>query len=371
MAQPAADYGDVASEYRFVFDLSPSPLILVDPGGIVSLTNGEFDLLFGYPNGALIGQPVEALVPQPQRARHPDLRAGFVGQPSQRRMGMGRDLYGLHADGREMPVEIGLKPVHIAGEVWTIAAIIDLTARKTYEERLDAQRRQAEAASSELRNFAYAVSHDLKTPINTLELLLSELAEELGADLEDDPGALLDLSRQTVVRMRGQIDSLLDYTRVIGDTRAPEMIDLSEVLERVLDDFSDKIDASGATLTIGAMPTFLAHRLHMTLLFRHLIDNALKFARPGVAPEISVTASTQRGRLLIEVGDNGIGIPEDHHERVFGIFKRLHTRDEIDGAGLGLTLCRRIARELGGDVTATSLPGEGATFLIELPERLT
>lgn len=245
-----------------------------------------------------------------------------------------------------------------------IGAAIDITAQKEAVETVRRQREETEYANRELTSFAYSISHDIKSPANTLELLLSELQNTLEGS-NSEVQSLLAASRETVARMRSVVDDTLSYTKVIGSSFELAPVCLNAVLADVLKDLRPGIDQSSATITLADLPTVRADKTQMYLLFLNLVSNALKYQPPGRRPEVSVDLKS-RDPVTIAVADNGIGIPQNKQDEIFVMFKRLHREDQYSGTGLGLATCRRITLNHGGSISVASQPGEGSVFTVTL-----
>ena len=249
-----------------------------------------------------------------------------------------------------------------------VGAIADITLQKT---ALDREMRNFQAtrlANEELRSFAYAVSHDMAAPANTLSLLLSELREDHEGSLDGDALNLIDLGQQTVERMKTLIEEVLNYTRLVDKQVSEDTVALNPLIDKVLWDMRHCIEAAHATIDIGRLPSVIGNAPLLRTLFVNLVSNAIKFRRADVNPEISIRETTDERSTMISISvtDNGIGLPIDKSERIFGMFNRLHTRDVYPGSGLGLSLCRRIAVNHGGDIVVDSLEDVGATFTVLL-----
>lgn len=244
----------------------------------------------------------------------------------------------------------------------------DLTAVKRLEEQADSGRVAADAANEELRTFAYSIAHDMKAPANTLYSLLNRLSMMMPVDRQAPQRQLMNISLQTIDRMRVPVDDVLEYTRVVGAETAYQSIDLTNVANEVVSVLAGDIEVTGATVTIDPLPTIDAAAMQMPALLQKLVSNALKFNRDSVPPEVQVSSSSgkQRGVIVLSVQDNGVGIPLDMQDRVFAMFSRLHLHDEFAGAGLGLALCRRIAVNHGGNIKVVSTPDVGSIFSVEL-----
>ncbi len=178
----------------------------------------------------------------------------------------------------------------------------------------------------------------------------------------------LNRMQNAAVRMGRLIEDLLQFSRVFGDTRPFERVDLKKVADDVAGDLEIGIKKAGGTVEIGELPTIEAHPFQMRQLFQNLIANALKFRKTDVAPRVTVAARpAQPGFVEFEVRDNGIGFEERFAERIFQPFLRLHPRSEYEGTGLGLSICRRIAMRHGGWICAHGEPGAGSAFIVTLP----
>lgn len=184
--------------------------------------------------------------------------------------------------------------------------------------------------------------------------------------LDEDADEFIRYAVQGVNRMQQLINDLLDYSRV-GTRGNPMMpVDCDKVIARVLDSLTTRIDENDATVTIGPMPTIVADAMQLEQLFQNLIGNALKY-RGEAAPAVSVTAAEERDGWHFQVKDNGIGIDPAYAERIFIIFQRLHGKEEYEGTGIGLAICKKIVDRHGGRIWVESSPGQGSTFHFILP----
>lgn len=232
--------------------------------------------------------------------------------------------------------------------------------------------RELDAANSELRDFAYAVSHDLKSPVNTVGMLLDELHEGEGARLSDDGHHLLSLAGESIGRMQVLIDELLRYTSIIGEVMEFVPVSLNELAQGLLHELDAELSAANVVMDLQPLPQVIAHEEQMRLLLSNLLTNAIKFSRLDCENRISIAGQTTGdNRVLISITDQGVGVGPEDFERIFTIFTRLHRPEQIAGTGLGLALCRRIVMNHGGSITLTSDPGVGSCFTVELPQSQT
>lgn len=225
-----------------------------------------------------------------------------------------------------------------------------------------------ETIRREMEQFLYAVSHDLQEPFRKVRTFGERMAAKLAGRL--DEAAADDLARMLSAARRGQgmIEGLLVLSRIETHGGELSQVDLNETIARVLDDLSGAADACGAQVEVGPLPDVRADASQMLLLFTALVDNALKFHAPDVAPRIRIAADPASVEACrIAVSDNGIGIDPQHAERIFMVFQRLHPREVYPGLGLGLTIARKIARRHGGDISVESAPDRGSRFVVTLP----
>jgi two-component system sensor histidine kinase/response regulator len=228
--------------------------------------------------------------------------------------------------------------------------------------------RQIRAQNKELEAFVYTASHDLKAPLRGVEGMSRILVEDYSQSLDDEGRRYLDLVRDSAARMHQLIDDLLAFARV-GRQQTPVVsVDVRAALSDVLATLRFSLDEVGATVALPAdAPTASGHPVLVKELFTNLIGNALKYRRPATAPRIVVTwRPVEAGGLEVAVADDGIGVPAEHRERVFELFKRLHGQDEYPGTGVGLAICKRIVEEHGGEIALEETPGGGCTVRFTL-----
>jgi light-regulated signal transduction histidine kinase (bacteriophytochrome) len=247
------------------------------------------------------------------------------------------------------------------------------------QHRKELERNAAELARSnrELEDFASVVSHDLQAPARQIRLFCDLLEEEFGGKLPEGAAEYVRRVHGASVQMQTLIRDLLEVSRVRTHVQAFGRVDLKRIAREVVDGLRPEIEESGGRVELGDLAILDADPTQMHQLLQNLIQNALKFRKPDVAPIVkvhcryvghgddSVSFGEEICQLMVE--DNGIGFDAEHTERIFGVFQRLHSREQYEGTGIGLAICRRIAERHGGSVTARSAPGEGATFVVTLP----
>ncbi len=214
-----------------------------------------------------------------------------------------------------------------------------------------------------------AIHHDLREPLRSIVSFSQITLRRIGSRPDcGRAGEYLAFAKDGGLRMTRLLDDLRAYTAPLDDQQAPRWVSLAEVCAEVRDNLQDLITRTGAELDIAPdLPEVRGHASQLVQLFQNLLSNALKFARPGVPPCLRVGAQPVDGQLSIEVRDNGIGIPSERLSQIFDLFQRVATETPVEGSGVGLALCRRIALGHGGQLVVRSTPGIGSTFCLTLP----
>ena len=348
----------------------------LDRAGRVTFINPHACEMLGYTEEELIGQSLHAIIHHSKRdgspyPEHecPIANGGGILQD-------GDEEYFWTKDGECIPIEFSVSPIDSddpsAGSVVTFR---DITRRKRDEMVLLRYAQELKRSNAELQEFAYAASHDLQEPLRKIQAFGERLHKKYHASLDETGQHYLDRMVDAASRMRRLIDDLLGYSRVNSKTTAFRPVDLSRVLADVMSDLEPRIVAEGAQVRVGTLPAIEADQTQMHQLFLNLLSNSMKFHREGVQPSILVEGSVEVGEAgavaRIAVTDNGIGFEARHADRIFGMFERLHGREEFDGTGVGLATCRKIVEHHSGVLTAWGEPDAGAVFTIILPIRQT
>lgn len=348
-------------------------LVITDLQDTITYANGRISEMCGYSNAELVGQNAHQLLSTPELwpvcdQRNCERAAGASGT---------YEMPLLHKNGSTVWALINGSPLRddSGAIVGTIGAHFDITERKHAEAERAHFARQLEQPNRDLEAFAYAVSHDLKEPLRKIEAFGARLRARLlgepapGEAASAEAVRFLDGMTRSAERMQHLIDDLLEYSRLQGQAPRLESVDLGEVWRDLVEDFEGAMN--GARVEIGALPRVTGDRARLRQLFANLLSNALKF-RGAAAPLVRVrwlNPNDPGDSVEIEVSDNGIGFEMEQAEAIFEVFRRLHGHAQYPGTGIGLALCRRIAREHGGDVRAASRPGKGAQFVVRLQKQ--
>jgi signal transduction histidine kinase len=269
------------------------------------------------------------------------------------------------------------------GELGQLARSFDKMASALQQR--EQERQQAESAmreyatelersNRELQDFANIASHDMQEPLRKI-LTFSELLRQRYDGTIDEQGQdYLLRMEHSAERLHDLINELLVYSRITTRAQPFEQVSLDEITKRVLNDLDLQIEETGASIQVTALPSLEADPTQMYQLIQNLVGNALKFRQADSQPVINIDASQKstglreaNGIVMLSVSDNGIGFDEKYLDRIFQPFQRLHGSEKYEGTGMGLAICRKITERHGGSITARSRPGEGSTFVVELP----
>jgi light-regulated signal transduction histidine kinase (bacteriophytochrome) len=260
-----------------------------------------------------------------------------------------------------------------------ISAIIQLlhranaklaTARSQTErvnKQLSQRTQELVHVNEELRRFAYAVSHDLKTPLRNISTLTALLMRRNAEILDQDSKEYGRLVVDGVQQMEAMIKGLLGYAAATTDTHRGAASNCNAVLNKVLQNLNHLIHAESAIITSDALPIVQANEDSLARVFSNLISNAIKY-RGVRKPEIHITATDNGTEWLFKIADNGIGIDMNYADEIFILFKRLHTAEAYEGSGIGLAVCKAVIERYGGKIWVESEVGKGSTFFFTIPK---
>ncbi|GAA4278350.1 YfiR/HmsC family protein [Aquimarina mytili] len=240
-------------------------------------------------------------------------------------------------------------------------------------EAIHQQSLELESKNKELEQFAYIASHDLQEPLNTISSFIGLITEDYGDSFDDVGKESLTFIKDASIRMKKLIDSLLEYSR-LGRSKEYKAVDTNTLLKELLTDLKSSIDKTEAKIKVNDIPVIKGSEVELRLLFQNLISNAIKFRCTDVIPEIEISCVKKNdtngktgGFWEFSIRDNGIGIPQQHKERIFAIFQRLHSREQYQGTGIGLAHCKKIVESHGGEIWLNSKEGKGSTFYFTIP----
>jgi PAS domain S-box-containing protein len=343
-------------------------VISTDLGGYVTSWNKGAEKLFGYTPREVVGKHISVIYSKEEQ----DFFQEQVIKPLEAKGNHELEVRLRRISGEEFYAHLSVSLLRDdKGSVTgMIGYLMDITERKRTEEALAQRAAELERSNAELEQFAYVASHDLQEPLRMVTSYAQLLAKRYQGKLDADADEFIGYIVGGASRMYDLINDLLVYSRVNSQAQKIEEADLQDVLERVLNNLRPVIESSGAIITHDPLPTVMANGFQLEQLFQNLISNAVKF-RSEQSPRVHVTAKQKRKQWVFSVQDNGIGVDPQHRERIFVIFKRLHSQAEYPGTGIGLAICRKIVERHGGKMWVESQPGKGSTFYFTLPSHPT
>jgi PAS domain S-box-containing protein len=350
--------------YDTLWDLIPDGVLVLDLSMRIKKANKAYFRLTGYTEKQLIGKNIlqTPIAQIPNKNEALNLAIGLF---------RGEELFGWefrykHADGsirwgeaRARLNKTGL----ISGEI--IAILRDITERKEYEEELMRTNLELERSNKDLDEYTFAVSHDLKAPLRTLDSFSSFLLDDYSNALDDTGKEYLFRMRSATQRMKTLIDDLLTISRVGKKFTEFEFVNLNKLIGEIEEDYKTLMLEKDSKIILDELPTIKTQRIWIKQIFSNLLSNGLKFNN-SKNPKIWIKYEEKEDTHLFSVKDNGIGIEKRHEEKIFSLFQRLHTQEEYPGSGAGLTICKKIVESLGGKIWFESEIDKGTTFFFTL-----
>ncbi len=365
-------------KFRSLLEAAPDAMVMCRDDGEIVMVNSQTELLFQCGRDRLVSRNIRSLVPDWDF----QLPAGWDADSSQSKLQpgeVGKELEALREDGSSFPVAISSRPLQTEEGVVITSAIRDISERKkneaqirelntNLEQRVMARTEELMRSNEELQQFAYIASHDLQEPLRTVSIFAQLLAKRYRGQLQGDADEFIRYIVESSERMERLIHDLLDFSRV--DARGTDYFARTRcdtVLTDATDNLQSLIMETDAEVTHGTLPVVMADPVQLTRLFQNLLVNSIRF-RSDAPPKIDVVAEARDNEWVFSVRDNGIGIEPQYAEKVFGIFKCLHSRDKYPGSGMGLAICRKIVSRHQGRIWVESELGQGATFRFTLPK---
>lgn len=379
-ALTAANEELAASEARTraILESSLDAIVTMDQKGIVTEWNGAAERIFQWSREQAVGRLLgELIVPVRLRAAHQEGIARYLATGEARVLGRRIEIQGLRRDGSEFPVELTIARIDSPGSAHGSSGFSgmmrDITARLEAESALNERRAELaravealERSNLDLDQFAYVASHDLKAPLRGIANLAQWIQEDLEPDVPDHVRKHIALLHGRVGRLEGLIDGVLQYSRA-GRARSPvESVDVATLAQEVVDLLAPPPTAR--VVIDSGLPNLLTERIPLSQVFMNLVGNALKHTR-GDDVRVTIGGRAADGGWWFFVADNGPGIARRYHDRIFGIFQTLESRDKVEGTGIGLSVVKKLVEGRGGRLEVESTEGTGATFRFFWPSQ--
>ena len=357
--------------YAEILEAAPDAVLVSDHGGRILFANDQAACIFGYSTGELGQINIDRLVPSPLRGHHQSLREKYFRDPHKRPMGIGMELIAEKKNGQPVDVEISLSALKIHGQRCVISIIRDVTHIREMARELNRHNVELKRSNEDLDRFAAIASHDLQEPLRVIGGYTQLIQKRYGSQMDLEGQEYLTYIFQGVKRLEHLIQDLLAFSRLTSRVRPFVTVNLEDILGQVLAQLDVLIQEKEAQISHDPLPMVMADPVQMTQLFQNLLANSLKFCVQK--PVVKICVKRVAACWHIGVLDNGIGIPPEYRDKVFGIFQRLHTRESYSGTGVGLAICKRIMERHHGSIwiedvpTKTGRPNKGIAIWVNLP----
>jgi PAS domain S-box-containing protein len=347
-------------------DQNPNMIITTDTQGVIDYANPAFCRFTGWRPDEVIGRTPRILKSSDTPSEvHADLwrtiRAGGEWRG---------ELLNRRKDGGEYWASVVISPVtdEAGGLRGFVGMQEDISERRRIQGRVTELVAELKESNEELERFAYVASHDLRQPLRMISSYLVLLRRRLASAFDRESEEYLNFAADGARRLDRMISDLLEFSR-IGKQSAKEAVELDVVVDDALRFLGPAVSERGASVVaVGGLPVVLGDRSELARLFQNLIGNALKYCPADRVPQVELSCRDGGKEWIIAVADNGIGIEADCLDKVFGIFQRMVGRDQYEGTGIGLAICRKIAEQHGGRIWVESEVDRGSTFLVTLPK---
>lgn len=353
---------DYTSQLEAVLNTVIDGIITIDDHGIIQSFNPSSERIFGYAPEEVIGKNVRMLMPNPYKDKHDGYLSNYLDTGERKVIGIGREVKAQRRDGTIFPMELGVNEMNMSGKRMFVGTIRDISDRKHAEDELI-------RSNEELERFAYIASHDLQEPLRMVSNFTCLLKDEYEERLDEQGLQYMKFIVDASARMQNLVNDLLEYSRVEAQESGFSDVDCAQQTKATIETLQEIIEETNATINVEALPTIYANPVRFSRLMQNLVGNAIKYRKKNQNPHIHIKAEDKTTYWLFSVSDNGIGIKEEYLDQIFVIFKRLHGKQEYQGTGIGLAICKKIAESFGGRIWATSEPSKGSIFYFTVPKK--
>lgn len=359
-----------AEAFKTLFNAVPVGVIGINCDGLIKFFNEKACQMFNYESEDIINHSIKQILHSPDVEINESL-IDILKLPSNETIieQLNNNCFGIRNGGKEFPFEINISQTTFEKEIIYLLSIRDVTAQRDAQEIINNQIRDMEEKNKELEQFTYIASHDLQEPLRSITSFIELFQQEYQGVFDENAQMYFEFVQQSTGRMKELIKGLLDYSR-IGKQMIIRKEDLNEILKNVIHDLTNSIDRSQAKITFEDLPSLYASGLHLRILFQNLIANALKFHKPGVPPEIHISAEQDKTHWLFCISDNGIGMDNKYQDKIFTIFQRLHSKEAYEGTGIGLAHCKKIVQLHDGKIWFDSEIGKGTKFYFTISKNI-
>ncbi len=379
--QQEAELREREKNLQQLLHYAPDAVVVINSQSIIAFWNPKAEAIFGWSAEEVMSKSLTSIIIPPQfREAHDNGMRRYLATGEVRVLNKTIEITALNKEGREFYVSLTISQTSQKGEVAFIAFVRDIDLQKRNALELEQKKLQLELSNQELEQFAHVASHDMKEPSRKIRLFSEQIKFDSSNVLSEKSKVYIDKIEKAAVRLTKMVDGVLTYSSINGVEAIDENVDLNAVLDNVENDLELIIQENDAEIKRDHLPFVNGVSLLLYQLFYNLVNNALKFTRDGVNPVIEIFAykvsqdelenypvDHNSNYIKIHVKDNGIGFSQEDANKIFKTFTRLHSKDQFEGTGLGLSLCKSIVNKHKGIIEAFGEANAGATFVVLLP----
>ncbi len=353
------------AKIRAIINSALDAVVVINQKGEVTEWNSRAEMIFGWTQEEMEGLTLaETIIPSQFREAHHNGFHHYLKTGEGPALNQRLEISAMNRQGVEFPIELTIIPIKLEEEYFFSAFIRDITERKRAEEKRENLVKQLAQANSELKDFAYVVSHDLKAPLRAISSLAHWIADDYEDQFDEDGREQLNLLRGRVNRMSELITGILNYSRIGRVNTEIEKIHTHELVTEVVDliNSNDQLEI----IISESLPTIQYNKLCFQQVIQNLVSNAIKYNdKPKGVVEIGYFKGMHQHTFWVK--DNGPGISPKYHEKIFRIFQTLRPRDEVEATGVGLSIVKKIVNLFDGKIWLESELGEGSCFYFTIP----
>lgn len=355
--------------YQEIYFKSPVMMCIVDGAGKLVSVNDEWLSILEYKADDVIDKNVRDFMFPEDTVEIAEL----IGKHEASDDDLRKKPYRFRSKmGAAVSVELSAiqRAVENSDEYQYLIVLEDVTDRQTAHKEIERQKNELEEANEGLSRFAYIASHDLQEPLRKIRHFGELLQQDYRESLEGDGKYFVDVMRGSADRIRKLVEDLLAYSSTSAKSVRLKDIDLSTVLEDIQDELETPISESKAVIKVGKMPVVQGDETIVYQLLQNLVSNSIKYHKPDVAPDITVSARRRRDKTIIQVADKGIGMDLSSDRNIFDPFVRLERRGDFEGSGIGLAICKTVCDRLGWSIAVDSKVNEGTVISVTVPDQV-